>query len=53
MVKLIETVNEGRSFEWDQMIKKMNECGIKTPKAIEIIRARKAEFDEACKNYKK
>ena len=39
-------------LKWDQMILKMNECGIKTLNAIEMITARQAEFDEACKKSK-
>ena len=30
----------------------MNDCGIKTPTAAEIIRARKTEFDKACMKLK-
>ena len=39
---------EGTKF----MKKKMNECGTKTPYVIEMIRARKAKFDEAFKKLK-
>ena len=39
-------------LKWDQMILKMNECGIKTLNAIEMITARQAELDEACKKSK-
>ena len=34
--------------EWNQMLKKLEECGVDRAKAIEILRERREKFIQAC-----
>ena len=37
--------------DWNEMLMKMESCGIEKPKAIEMMKERRAKFTKACELY--